>query len=50
MPKVLYKTIMYSLSHYAVLEKLPIVEKRMRIIVPHSPLRMNIINIIVRII
>ena len=36
MPKGLYKKIMYDLSHYAVLEKLPIVEKKMRLIVPHA--------------
>ena len=40
MPKGLYKKIMYSLSHYAALEKLPIVEKKMRLIVPHSPLQL----------
>ena len=36
-PKVLYKKIMYGLSHYAVLEKLPIVENKKRLIVPYSP-------------
>ena len=38
MPKGLYKKIMYGLSHYAVLKKLSIVEKKLRLIVPHSPL------------
>ena len=37
-PEGLYKNIVYDLSHYAILEKLPIVEKKMQLIVPHSPL------------
>ena len=37
-PKGLYKKIMYGLSHYVVLEKLPIVEKKKEPIVPHFPL------------
>ena len=47
-PKGLYKKIMYGISHYAVLERLPIVEKKKRLIVPHSPLRI-IINYIIKI-